>query len=99
MTNTKYSISPSGEKFPLPLPADYKAEFARLKKLAAAQRKQVIAGLSRDEHRRILDVVVDIEVRHGFFISLALFSEEEFARLTARERRIALDIQQEGVPL
>jgi len=40
MTNTKYSISPSDEKFPLPLPADYKAEFARLKKLAAAQRKQ-----------------------------------------------------------
>lgn len=27
-----YSISPAGEKFPLPLPADYKAEFARLKK-------------------------------------------------------------------
>jgi len=40
MTNAKYSVSPSGEKFPLPLPADYKAEFARLKRLAAAQRKQ-----------------------------------------------------------
>lgn len=36
----QFSISPSGEKFPLPVPADYKAEFVRLKKLAAAQRKQ-----------------------------------------------------------
>jgi nucleotide sugar dehydrogenase len=40
MTTRQYSVSPSGEKFPLPLPADYKAEFARLKKLTAAQRKQ-----------------------------------------------------------
>ena len=40
MTERQYSVSPAGEKFPLPLPADYKAEFARLKKLAAAQRKQ-----------------------------------------------------------
>src|SRR5512139_402520 len=40
MATREYSVSPSGEKFPLPSPADYKAEFARLKKLAAAQRKQ-----------------------------------------------------------
>jgi len=59
----------------------------------------VIDGLSRDEHRHILDAVAEIEVRHGFFISLVLFSAEEYARLTARERRIALNIQQEGVPL
>lgn len=59
----------------------------------------VIDGLSRDEHRHILDVVADIEVRHGFFVSLVLFSAEEFAKLLARERRVALDIQREGVPL
>lgn len=40
MTARAYSVSPSGEKFPLPLPADYKAELARLKKLADAQRKK-----------------------------------------------------------
>jgi len=44
------SISPTGEAFPLPSPADYKAEFARLQKLAAAQRKRgreiiVVVGL------------------------------------------------------
>lgn len=33
-----YSISPAGEKFPLPKPADYAKEFARLKKRAAAER-------------------------------------------------------------
>lgn len=59
----------------------------------------VIDGLSRAEHSQILDAVGEIEVRHGFFIALALFSTEEFARLTARERRIALDIEREGVPL
>jgi len=34
----QYSISPEGEKFPLPTPADYSAEFDRLQRLVAAQR-------------------------------------------------------------
>jgi len=33
-----YSISPSGEKFPLPKPEDYKAEFDRLKKRVSLER-------------------------------------------------------------
>jgi UDP-N-acetyl-D-glucosamine dehydrogenase len=45
-----YSISPSGEKFPLPTRQDYKSEFARLRKLAARHRDQgreivVVVGL------------------------------------------------------
>src|SRR5512147_1830841 len=44
------SISPAGEKFPLPGPADYRKEFARLSKLAAQNRKHgreivVVVGL------------------------------------------------------
>lgn len=44
------SISPSGEVFQLPTPSDYKKEFARLRKLADAQRAQgreivVVVGL------------------------------------------------------
>ena len=35
-----YSISPSGAKFPLPRPEEYPREFARVKKLAAAHRKE-----------------------------------------------------------
>lgn len=38
-TDRTLSISPSGEKFPLPGPADYRKEFARLSKLAAQNRK------------------------------------------------------------
>jgi nucleotide sugar dehydrogenase len=33
-----FSISPEGEKFPLPTPEDYKAEFARLESLARAEK-------------------------------------------------------------
>ena len=44
------SISPEGERFPLPRPADYRREFPRLQKLAARQRKEgrevvVVVGL------------------------------------------------------
>lgn len=44
------SISPTGDKFPLPSPKDYKKEFARLEALAKARRKQgqevvVVVGL------------------------------------------------------
>jgi UDP-N-acetyl-D-glucosamine dehydrogenase len=46
----EYSISPDGKKYPLPGKNDYPAEFARLKKLVAAQRKKgseivVVMGL------------------------------------------------------
>jgi nucleotide sugar dehydrogenase len=49
-TKQPVSISPAGEAFKLPTPADYKKEFQRLKKLADAQRKQgrevvVVVGL------------------------------------------------------
>jgi UDP-N-acetyl-D-glucosamine dehydrogenase len=49
-SKTSYSISPTGEKFALPTPADYRKEIARLERLAARQRKQgrevvVVVGL------------------------------------------------------
>jgi nucleotide sugar dehydrogenase len=37
---TEYSISPSGEKFAIPQPADYVAELQRVRKLAEAARKE-----------------------------------------------------------
>ncbi len=50
MKNEAISISPTGEKFPLPTPDEYQAEFARLQKLAARHRKAgreivVVVGL------------------------------------------------------
>jgi UDP-N-acetyl-D-glucosamine dehydrogenase len=40
MNNPQYSISPTGEKFPIPGADQFKSEFARLKKLAARQRRE-----------------------------------------------------------
>jgi nucleotide sugar dehydrogenase len=40
MRRTQYSVSPAGERFALPGPADYDREFRRLRKLAAAHRKE-----------------------------------------------------------
>ena len=39
MTETQYSISPTGEKFPLPQPADYAAEIDRLRQRVATERE------------------------------------------------------------
>jgi len=39
MTEPSFSVSPSGEQFALPLPADYTLEFERLKTLVDEQRK------------------------------------------------------------
>lgn len=40
MAKKEYSVSPSGEKFPIPTQAEYKTEFARLKRIVSSQRKQ-----------------------------------------------------------
>jgi nucleotide sugar dehydrogenase len=40
MSEQQYSISPTGERFPIPSEADYKAELTRLEKVVAEQRKQ-----------------------------------------------------------
>lgn len=40
MATTTHSVSPTGEKFPLPTPADYEAEHRRLKALVARQRRE-----------------------------------------------------------
>ena len=40
MRDPQYSVSPTGEKFPLPNAAEFKSEFSRLKKLAAGQRRE-----------------------------------------------------------
>ena len=48
---------------------------------------------------RILDAVVCIELEHGVPLSTLVLPEEEYRRLLERERRIALDIEREGVEL
>ena len=40
MSEKQYSISPTGEKFPIPTPSEYKKEFESLKRVVSKQRKQ-----------------------------------------------------------
>jgi len=48
---------------------------------------------------RILDAVARIELEHGVPLSTLILPEKEYRRLLERERRIALDIEREGVEL
>lgn len=59
----------------------------------------VIRGLTRDLKHRVLEKVAEIELKHLMPVSAFVVSEEEFNRLKERERRIALDIESEGIPL
>lgn len=59
----------------------------------------MVAGLTREEKRAILDVIVELEVDYICVLSTLIMSEEEFLRLKTLERRIALDIEEEGVPI
>jgi predicted nucleotidyltransferase len=59
----------------------------------------VIHNLTRDLKRKILDIVADIELKYLTPLSTIIFNEEEFNRLLSRERRIALDIVNEGIEI
>lgn len=59
----------------------------------------VIRRLTRELKHEVLDRVAEVELKHLMPVSVLVFSEEEFDRLKRRERRIALDIEREGVPL
>jgi predicted nucleotidyltransferase len=59
----------------------------------------VIRRLTRELKHEILDRVAEVELKHLMPVSVLVFSEEEFNRLKRRERRIALDIEREGVPV
>jgi len=59
----------------------------------------VIRGLDRDLKDRLLNKVADIEFEHLRSLSTLILSEADFLFLKSRERRIALDIEREGIPL
>jgi len=59
----------------------------------------IVSGLDRTLKRDILNAVADVELDHLTPISAFVLSSEEFRRLLNRERRIALDIEQEGIML
>jgi predicted nucleotidyltransferase len=59
----------------------------------------IVRDLSREQKYQVLDTVAEIEMKFITSLSVIVFSENEFERLRKRERRIALDIEKEGIPL
>lgn len=59
----------------------------------------IVRGLSRELKHHILSGVADIEFDYLQSLSTLIMSEEDFFLLVNRERRIALDIEREGIPL
>jgi predicted nucleotidyltransferase len=57
----------------------------------------LVDGLDRETKRRIIDIVANVEVEFLLVVSSLVLSWEDFQSLRARERRIALDIESEGV--
>jgi hypothetical protein len=59
----------------------------------------IVPGLTRELKNDILNKVADIELKYLTPLSTLVISEEDFDTLKKRERRIALDIEREGIPL
>jgi predicted nucleotidyltransferase len=59
----------------------------------------LVRGLTKEMKRRILDQIAEIELEYLLPISALVFSEDEFDHLKKRERRIAIDIEREGIAL
>jgi predicted nucleotidyltransferase len=59
----------------------------------------LVDGLDQETKRRIIDIVANVEVKFLLVVSSLVLSWEDFQSLRARERRIALDIESEGVPV
>jgi predicted nucleotidyltransferase len=59
----------------------------------------LIDGLDRETKRKIIDLVADVEVKYFVVISSLVLSWKDFTDLKKRERRIAFDIEREGISL
>lgn len=59
----------------------------------------LVRGLTRKLKMQILEEVAEFELEYLLPISALVLSEDEFNHLKIRERRIALDIEREGIAL
>jgi hypothetical protein len=59
----------------------------------------LLRGATREDQLRIYDLAYDRYAEAGVDISPLVRTPEDFARLRAQERRIALEVEREGVPL
>ena len=58
----------------------------------------VVKGLTTVLKHQVLDKVADVEFKYLLPVSTLVLSEEDFNNLKERERRIALDIERDGIP-
>jgi len=59
----------------------------------------IVEGLTKELKSQILDIVTAIELEYLTPLSTLILSKEEFELLKSRERRIALDIEREGIEI
>ena len=59
----------------------------------------LVCELTNEMKHRILDKVAELELAYLLPMAVLVLSEEEFDHLKKRERRIAVDIDSEGIPL
>jgi len=59
----------------------------------------IVRDLSRELKHQLLEIVAELEMKYFIPLSVHILSKNEFERLKERERRFALDIEREGVPL
>ena len=59
----------------------------------------IVNGLDRNLKKEVIDLVADIELEYLVPLSTLVLSSQAHKVLMQRERRIALDIEREGVPL
>lgn len=59
----------------------------------------IVEDLTKELKSQILDIVTEIELEYLTPLSTLILSSREFEVLKSRERRIALDIQREGIEI
>lgn len=59
----------------------------------------IVKDLSRELKKQIFSIICDIEVKYSTPLSVILLSDKVFESLKKKERRIALDIERDGIPL
>lgn len=57
----------------------------------------IVRGLTGALKNRLLEIIADIEIEYLTALSTLVISEETFESLKKRERRLALDIETEGL--
>lgn len=59
----------------------------------------VVRGLGSELRDEILHTVAEVEIDRGVPLSTLVIAEAAYRRLLQSERRIAVDIEREGIPL